>query len=195
MRYQDVYRINTHFDVPRYGNDKIATVSPPIASVAKIEIPEIEVAARIFPQVTNLIRYEDKMFYEDGGKISDSTIFDVLTYTFTEGSPRKALTDPNTIVITDKLAKKIFGGQPALNKIISITQDSAAINFKVTGVVKDNPKSHFRPAYFIALSSDGSAFVMRSEGLNNEWAGIQFVTAYVKLRAGVTWPKQCLIPL
>lgn len=97
--------------MPRYGNDKIATVSPPIASVAKIEIPEIEVAARIFPQVTNLIRYEDKMFYEDGGKISDSTIFDVLTYTFTEGSPRKALTDPNTIVITDKLAKKIFGGQ------------------------------------------------------------------------------------
>ena len=183
-RYEDVYRINTHFDVPRYGLDKISTVSPPIATVSKNEIPEIEVAARLFPLPMNLIKYEDKMLYEDGGKIADSTIFEVLTYSFIEGSPKSALKDPNTIVITSKLAKKIFGDQPALNKILSITQDSLAINFKVTGVIKDNPKSHFHPTYFISLASEGSAFVMRSERLNTEWAGIQFVTAYVKLVNG-----------
>ena len=105
-RLDDLYRITTHFDVPRHGFDKIATVSPPVAATVKNEVPEIEAAARLFPMKTALFKCQEKSLYEDGGFTADSTIFDVLTYEFIEGDPATALTEANTVVLTEKTVEK-----------------------------------------------------------------------------------------
>ena len=73
----------------------------------------------------NLIQYEDNKFYESDAYVADSTLFDVLTYEFKEGNPKKALTDANTVVISESLATKLFGNESALNKSILITQGGA----------------------------------------------------------------------
>jgi putative ABC transport system permease protein len=182
----NLYRIVTHFDSdPVLGES--ATCSPPIAMTAKDEIPEVVSAARVVspPGVgESLIKYEDNIFYEPDGIIADSTVFDVLTYTLTEGNPKKALVDANSVVISETLAKKLFGNGEALNKVISISQAGPAADFRVTGVFQDGNKSHLMPHFFTSMTSTGWAEYMRSEDAQGEWAGQNFVPSYLRLAAG-----------
>lgn len=185
-RVEDLYRITTTFQ----NDDNIresATCSPPIAMAMKDEIPEVEVAARLMnpPGTTqNLIKYETNMFYESDGFIADSTIFSVLSYDFIEGNPDKALTHPNSVVLTEPLAKKIFGNESAINKIISISQGGPTADFNVTAVVREKGKSHRNPHFFTSLVGGGWADYMKEPSLANEWAGQNFVPSYLKLVPG-----------
>lgn len=184
-RLEDLYRLTTHFHSGRelsYPN-----VSPPITMTIKDEVPEVEAAARILaiPGVSqSLIKYEDKVFYETDGLIADSTIFDVFTYTFLEGTSKKALTDPNTVVINDKLAHKLFGDQPALDKIININQGGSGVNYKITGVIKDNLKTHLHVNFLTSMMSEGMGAYLRSAEATSQWAGNNFVPGYIKLVPG-----------
>ncbi|HTF19979.1 MAG TPA: ABC transporter permease [Chryseolinea sp.] len=185
-RLDDLYRLTTHFTSGR-GLDAFATVSPPITMTIRDEVPEVEAAARILsiPGVTqSLIKYEDKVFYETDGAIADSTVFDIFTYAFLEGTPRKALTDPNTVVITDKLAQKLFGDEPALDKIININQGGTGVNHKITGVIKDNLKTHLHVNFLTSMMSEGMGSYLRSAEANAQWAGNNFVPGYIKLVPG-----------
>ncbi len=188
QRLEDVFRIVTIFETNE-GMQKMRTTSPPIALTMRDEIPEVENAARAFNPPggsRSLIKYEDKLFYETDGLIADSSLFDVLTYDFIKGNPQKALTDANTVVITDKLAKKLFGDQQPLDKIISISQNGAPVNYKVTGVFLDNHKSHFHANFFISMMSSGgmAEYIRTSPDAAGEWSGQNFIPAYLKLRIG-----------
>ena len=185
-RLDDLYLLTTHFQSVR-GLDGFAAVSPPITMTIREEIPEVEDAARVLaiPGVTqSLIKYEDKVFYETDGLIADSTIFNVLTFEFIEGTPHKALTDPNTVVITEKLSQKLFGDAPALDKIININQGGTGVNHKVTGVIKDNLKTHLHVNFLTSMMSEGMGAWLRSPQANQQWAGNNFVPGYIKLVAG-----------
>ena len=185
MRGNDLYRINTQF-VGVVGFDKLASVSPPIAMTLKDELPEVEAATRVVSTFSseNLIQYEGKKFYESRGCVADSTLFDVLTYEFTEGNPEKALTDANTVVISEALAQKLFGNETALNKSILISQGGAPGNFKITGVYKKS-KSFLEANFFMSMMSEGTGDYIRNDpGASNEWAGQNFVQAYLKLVPG-----------
>src|SRR5688572_3148153 len=130
-RLNDLYRIDTQFESDVVGFDKLGSVSPPITMTLKDELAEVEAAARVVPTFgsANLIQYEGKKFFESNAYVADSTLFDVLTYEFIEGNPKKALADANTVVITEALAKKIFGGESALDKSILISQGGDPVNF------------------------------------------------------------------
>ena len=185
-RLDDLYRLTTHFHSGR-GLDAFAAVSPPITMTIREEVPEVEEAARILaiPGVTqSLIKYEDKVFYETDGLVADSTVFDVLTFEFVEGTPHKALTDPNTVVITDKLSRKLFGDSPALDKMININQGGTGVNYKITGVIKDNIKTHLHVNFLTSMMSEGIGAYLRSPEANQQWAGNNFVPGYIKLVAG-----------
>lgn len=182
----NIYRIVTQFESDR-GVDKQGSCSPPIAPTLMEEVSEVESATRVLnpPGVSeNLIKYENKIFYEPNGLIADSTLFEVLTYEFTEGNPAKALTDANTVVISESLSTKLFGNESALDKSILISQGGPEINFKITGVFKENSKSHLKANFFVSMLSSGWAEYMRSDATANEWAGQNFVPSYVRLVNG-----------
>ncbi|HPM30694.1 MAG TPA: ABC transporter permease [Chryseolinea sp.] len=183
----NIYRIDTHFQ-GEVGFDKLGTSSPPIAMAMRDEIPEIETAGRMVnpPGVAqNLIKYENTIFYETDGYIADSTIFDLLTYEFIEGNPKKALVEANSVVISESIAHKIFGSESALDKMISISQGGEPSEYKITGVYKLNKKSVYTVNFFISMtSSSGMATYLRSDNAQGEWAGQNFIPSFVKLRAG-----------
>ena len=183
QRLNDVYRINTQFGGSVIGFDKLGSVSPPITMTLKEELPEIETAARVVGAFAseNLIQYEDNKFYETDAYVADSTLFDVLTYEFKEGNPKKALTDANTVVLSEPLATKLFGNESALNKSILITQGGAPVNYKITGVYKHN--NTFLKANFItSMMSEGTGQYVRSDSnAVSEWAGQNFVQGYLKV--------------
>lgn len=186
-RLDDLYRITTQFSGDT-GIDKLATTSPPIAMGLWNEIPEIESAARALNPpglAQNLIKYKDNTFYETNGLIADSTLFDVLTYELTEGNPRKALVEANSVVVSDQLAKKLFGNESALDKSISISQGGPAAEYKVTGVFKSNIKSYIQANFFTSMTSSGWGEYLRADpDASTEWAGQNFIPSYLKLKPG-----------
>ncbi len=185
-RTEDIYRIVSHFQSEMIVN-KSGTCSPPIAMTMKDEIPEVETAVRVLPSFDqSLIRYEENLFYESNAFIADSTLFDIFTYDLKEGNPKKALTEPNTIVLSETLAQKLFGNEPALGKTISISQGTAPVEYKVTGVFKEKYNSIIKANFFTSMTSTTglSDFITKSEGGANQWAGENFVPSFLKLVSG-----------
>lgn len=182
----DLYRITTHIQGVD-GLSDMSSCSPPIAQAMKTEIPEVQIAARLInpPEVSqSLIRYEDNILYESDGYLADSTVFDIFTYTFLEGHPKKALVNANSVVITNTLAKKLFGSESALNKSIYIDQGGASDNFIVTGVIREEKKSHVNVNFLISTTSSGWGEYLRSDEAAGEWAGMNFAPSYLKLSPG-----------
>jgi putative ABC transport system permease protein len=111
-------------------------------------------------------------------------LFDVLTYSFIAGDAAHALTDAHAVVITDQLAKRLFGNEPALDQTISI-QGVGTGEYKVTGVIKSNTKTFLPVNFIISMNSTGGmADYINSDGVANAWAGQNFVPTFVRLSPG-----------
>ncbi len=122
-----------------------APTSAPFAPALKEHFPEIEEATRIITEGNGIIKYGDKTIKVDDMFFADKNIFRVFTFPFLYGNAETALASPGSIVITEDLAKTIFGkAENALNQTIYFDNNDPN---KVTGVIKDVPQNshlHFR---------------------------------------------------
>lgn len=89
-----------------------------------------------------LITYEGKKFYEKGFYFADASVFEVFDFELIHGNPATALTAPNTVVISEAMAKKYFGNNDPVGKVISA---DLVYDFTITGIVKNTPRnSHIK---------------------------------------------------
>ncbi|HEY0741129.1 MAG TPA: ABC transporter permease [Chryseosolibacter sp.] len=137
----NIYRIISHVKEP----DDAFTwsfVQAPLAEELRDNYPEVKNAVRFFGMPRTEYRNGDKKFFEEDFFQTDSTVFDMFSYEFIEGDPATALDAPSSIVITESIAKKYFGGaKEAIGEALQ-NQDE---QIKVTGVIKNVPtNSHFR---------------------------------------------------
>ncbi|MBO0321070.1 ABC transporter permease [Muricauda sp. CAU 1633] len=96
------------------------------------DIPEIEDGTRIFDWDGARLSYGDLAFYENI-KYADEGFFDIFTFSFVEGSPKKILEDKYGVVISTEFAKKYFGDVPALGKQLDVNFGNQFLTVK--GVV------------------------------------------------------------
>jgi putative ABC transport system permease protein len=159
------------------GEAHHAVTSANFAPALKTEFPEIKEAVRIVPEGGGVITFENKTIKAGNIFFTDRNVFEVFTFPFIAGNPKTALSEPNTIVITESLAKKIFGtAQKALNQTIQF--DKTVLN-KVTGVIEDVPgNSHLQ---FEGLRS-------LPEGFTAGWQDSNLYT-YLLLDSGVDKSK------
>ena len=131
---------------------KEAMVMPPVAQTFKSEYPEVLEATRLRNYGSPRITYGDKTFKENAFAYADSNFFEVFTLPFLKGNPKTALLEPNTIVISESVAKKYFGNEDPIGKVL-IFKDLNT-NFKITGVMRDMPvNSHFQFDLFASMAS------------------------------------------
>ncbi|MCI0695031.1 FtsX-like permease family protein [candidate division KSB1 bacterium] len=122
------------------------------------------------------VRYGDKAFNEFLLFFADSAFFKVFTCEVLEGDVNTFLTQPNTIVITDVIARKYFGDAPALGKTLEVDGTS---HYMVCGVVKEFPRqSHWRFGLLTSL-------VSRSIPEKENWLNNSSYT-YALLRKGAS---------
>jgi len=156
----DIYQVATTFI--QHGNElKMPNTPAPMAHAMQMDFPEIEMTTRLmslFSEDKTLIQYSSKneqakSFYETKGYLADSTFFRMFTYQFIEGNAATALNNPNSIVLSEEIAQKIFGNQQALNKIIHISSSSNGdYDFMVTGVFRpDRRPSHIDARFFLSM--------------------------------------------
>lgn len=143
-----IFRIAQH---TRWEGESInqATTSSPFAGALKAEFSEIQQATRILPEGDGIIRYNNKSIKVNDIFFADGNIFEVFTYSFIAGDSKTSLLKPESIVLTESLARKLFRDpQKAINQVIHFENNYPNT---VTGIIKDIPaNSHLR---FSALRS------------------------------------------
>jgi putative ABC transport system permease protein len=167
-----------------------AALPPPFAAAAKNDLPDIEEATRLlkFPDVDNmLISYttptETRRFFETDGFYVDSNFFRVVSYPFKYGNPATALGEPNSIVLSEPIARRLFGDTDPIGRPISIGLSSGENMYKVKGVLAANtPPSHIPTGFFLSMKNGDIGRIV--EGMRT-WTGQNIFHTYVKLKAGV----------
>ena len=155
-----------------------------IQSLVKDNFQEVKASTafdRTAPQAYFLYNYQGKKYYEQESFYQmDSNFFKVFPSLLMRGNPLTVLSDPHNLVISEKMAKKIFGNEDPIGKKIEnkSLSYSPVSDFVITGVLRDVPiNSHFHPN-FIALSFFGD------EGnIANYWTGPRAYT-YLTLEPG-----------
>ena len=119
----------------------IAQSAPAMGPSFVREYPEVENAVRFLGAGRVLIAREADRFYEENFRWADSTVFDVFTFPLLRGDPHTALTEPNTVVLTETTARKYFGDADPVGQ--TLRRDNWQ-DLTVTGVMRDlPPTSHF----------------------------------------------------
>jgi len=131
--YKRIYRLESHFKI-QDSDDLFAATALPLAPALKVEFPSVEEYVRFSQMDNNLFNYDGEKFFEDNVYYADSTVFNVFTHKFIKGSPEKALTEPNTMVMTESFAHKIFGDENPIGKFIDT---GYGFGFTVTAVIED----------------------------------------------------------
>jgi len=131
----EIYRVITQFQRP--DNHDVQALTPvPLGPSIVRDYPEILNFTRYEPLNKLLVSYGDKNFFEEKMVITDSTFFEIFSFSFVKGNPETVLDNLNSIIITEKTARKYFGTVDPMDKSLTI---ASRFEFKVTGVIKDLP--------------------------------------------------------
>lgn len=159
------------------GNIDQASTSAPFAGALKAEYPEIEQATRIVPEGDGIISYNNKSIKVDDILFADANLFTVFTYPLIYGDAKTALSKPESIVLTESLAKKFFSDPAqAINQTIHFENNYPNL---ITGIIEDVPEnSHMR---FSALRS-------LPKNYSGDWQNFNVYT-YLLLAQGTDYKK------
>jgi putative ABC transport system permease protein len=121
------------------GQMNIAVTSAPFAPALKASFPQIEETVRIDPEGGGIIQHGNNNLKVEDMIIADPSLFSVFTYSFLEGNAATALSDPASIVITESLARTLFGSpELAMQQPVVFPGNSSS---RVTAVIKDIPEN------------------------------------------------------
>lgn len=139
--YSRIFRVGYEFTTSTGKSMEWAKSSEKVGQMFMDECPEVESYVRVRPMNKVIVKYHNKPFTENKIFYADTNIFNVFTHEFIEGDAQNCFRKRNSVVITNHLAKKIFGKRSPIGEIIKID----TINYEVTGVIKDLPDNvHFK---------------------------------------------------
>ncbi|MDX1941602.1 MAG: ABC transporter permease [Saprospiraceae bacterium] len=145
-----IVRLASKVDGASFENG-IAKVGYPWGQAAKDELPEVEERCRFLPYGQVLVSKGDEKYLEEGGLFTDANVFDMFSWKLLQGNPANALTEPNSLVLNETLAKKYFPDGNAIGKTLLFDNQ---LQYKVTGVMADVPEnSHFVFNFLVSLNT------------------------------------------
>lgn len=172
-----LYRVITHVQ-DRNDNPSFASVPIGAAPLLKNNFAGVEKIVRIHQSLPRNVRYEDiKMPLS--GYFVDAAYLSMFNFPLLQGNTATALVNPNTMVITEAAAARIFGKKDAIGQLLSVEPYGEVM---VTGVAKNMPKnSHLRTEALVSFatltSHHGTSF---TENENN-WNSFHNAYTYLQL--------------
>jgi len=184
-----IYRVAVH-RINIVGEFQFVATPAPLGPDLIRNYPQVEQAVRVVPPYENashvLVVQGEKRFFENRIWFADEDIFQLFHMPFIQGNPQTALTHPNTVVITEGMAKKYFGEEALLGRTlqIEIDYDTGIVelqDYEVTGIIKDAPaNTHLKYDMFLSMET------MRSNlsSFEEDWFNPKPKYTYVKLAPG-----------
>jgi putative ABC transport system permease protein len=133
-RLFEVESIVTYFNGDRFAKEP---QSASLKYVLAENVPEIESMTRIVDRSRSVVD-GDKLFKENG-IYADENFFELFSFPFVSANSSGVLSDINSVVITERLAIKLFKTTDCLSKMLILKDDNNQEVFKITGVIRDVP--------------------------------------------------------
>ncbi len=179
-----VYRIRQD----RYNEGQLSTEwvagAYAAANSFKDAFPEIEAYVKVVGTGPKVADYKDNSFKIEQVFFASEAFFTIFSYPLLEGDAKTMLTQPNTAVISESIAKRLYGTTNVVGQTLRLNQDQI---YKITGIYKDFPaNTHFKPNLLLSYAT----FLSRMRPDNDpetawQWDGC---LSYVLLKPG-TNPK------
>lgn len=160
--YQVVLEADFWHGISRMNNMP-AGLAPLVASAR----PEIETYVRVsnIGEGQFLLSNGILRSYENDVSYVDAAVFDVFSFPLVEGDPATALAEPFSLVLSETLARKYFGEESAVGKLLVGSKDHT---YKVTGVMRDvPPQSQWRPRALVSFGTLRSIGRPALDAVNN----------------------------
>jgi putative ABC transport system permease protein len=154
----------------------VAVCAAPMGQAMVSEMPEVLKSVRI-KKISQTVFFSTEFdrFYEDGMIFADSTFFEIFSFGLLTGNPETVLDEPNSIVISEKIAKKHFQNEDPIGKTIKLDDKES---FVIKGIMTDVPgNSHFS---FTMVASFTNYIRMTGRDRHNDWGSLS-VNTYVLL--------------
>lgn len=177
---QRVYMDYTEEGVFVPGDAQTYNLSGPTLKEA---FPEIKEFVRLSHITDVTFKYNNSLINDEKGALADPSYFDVFNYPLLKGDISTALKEPYTILLTESLAKKIFGDEDPIGKSLEVLFRGKTL-FEITGVLKNLPENtHMKNDFLISFNT-----LMTWEGYPDNpepnWSGNNLFT-YIKLDENV----------
>ncbi len=185
--YDRIHRVITEYQFLREDPSHFASTSLLAGQRIQEEVPGIEASVIFASNYGKDIQIGDKV-YPVSGRYASEGFFDVFSFNLLQGNPETALKEPNSIVITDETAKRLFAESNPMGKTLLTKSGDQYI---VTGIVEKPPhQSHFT---FQSLISYATYKAKQNETPEENywilWSNIWSNYVYVKLQES-TLPEQ-----
>jgi putative ABC transport system permease protein len=176
----NIYRITTNLTISKTETWIWEHSQYILGDHAAKEIPEVENVTRLKPKSYDLLnmRYDNKVISEKKSAYVDDKWFKMFHYDVIEGSVEPFLKNPFSLILTASTAKRYFGNEDAVGKILRVD----TVNYQVQAVVKDNPaNSSFQYNVLIPIAAELTDPNTRKEAL--VWNNYNYTT-FIKLKPG-----------
>jgi predicted permease len=167
---KNIFRVGSEFNAPE-GVNYSGGAAFPVGAALKLDFPQIKEVATIFKNddvqvtITNDATHQQKKLQEADFFYAQPSFLKIFDFSWVAGDPEKALSDPNSAVLTQKTAEKYFGDwKSAIGKTIKINNKYL---FKVNGILKDIPANTDFPLSVVAAYSSLRNTPLR--GMENDW--------------------------
>ena len=182
-----IYRVITHERNPNNGASTVAAAGYMLAEESTHAVPEVEMTTRMQRAGrANLVDPENPVNVQETVTIADERFLQVFDFPLIEGDRRTALKEPNSIVITEDLAMRIFNRADVLNKNLQFSHMQTPL--KITGILKDHP--HNSSFNFTSVMSESTQYNEGwfKEETENDWSSTSF-TVYALLKPDAHAPS------
>ena len=172
-----LYRVLVEKESDAHRDSRISSSMPlPLAPALKEQIPEVEETVRFSSSLPRLFRVGDKNGIHVRPRWADSSVFEVFSLPLLRGDPKTALSRPYAMVLTEPLARRLFGEDDPMGQVIRYNE---AFDCEVTGIVGQPPSNSL--LQFPALLSLATAqHTQREEDLG--WRAFVYPT-FVQLNS------------
>ena len=122
------------------------SVSMAVAPAMRTDFPELEKISQMWYRESGTVKTGQTRYSEKGVAFADENFTGIFDYQWVAGDSRTALSEPNTVVLTESIARKYFGENEAMGQVINLDNQ---FNLKVTGLIKDLPGNTHLPFLFL----------------------------------------------
>jgi putative ABC transport system permease protein len=139
-----------------------------LAPTLKRDYPQMDQTCRIGWDQNLLMTYQEKHL-KPTGTWADGSFLTMFSFPLLKGDSRSALSDPYSLVVTETLAKTLFGSEDPMGKVVRIDNSN---NFKITGLLKDLPNNtNFDFEYLMSYG-----FLESKHYIDSDWTDVSIRT-------------------
>jgi ABC-type antimicrobial peptide transport system permease subunit len=136
-------------------------VSMAIVPAMRNDFPELENISQVWYNESGLVKVGQVRYQEKGYAFADKQFPSIFDYKWIGGDPQTALVEPNSIVLTETIARKYFGQKEAIGQVINLDNQ---YDLKVTGLIRDLPgNTHLPFVFLVSLETLNKGFLKEAQ--------------------------------